>query len=85
MMAMLNSASSICVKSELDLFSVPPTQTSIVHGTMVESHPIAFIVDAGPVEFNIPVSGEDIWIFQYLPKFESENCSLMELQQLWIQ
>ena len=57
-MAMINSASNICVKSELDLFSVSPTQTSIDHGTMVDFHLIATIVDAGPIEFNIPASGE---------------------------
>ena len=58
-MAMINSASSICVKSDLDLFSVPPAQTSIDHGTMVDYHPIATIVDAGRIGFNIPESGED--------------------------
>ena len=58
-MAFVHPKSCICVKSELDLFSIPPTQTSIENGTMVEYHPIASIVDNGPIEFNIPGSGED--------------------------
>ena len=49
----------MCVNSELDLFVVPPTQTSIEHGTSVEYHPIAAIIDGGPIEFNVPGSGED--------------------------
>jgi hypothetical protein len=47
------------VKSELDLFSVPPTQTSIEHGQWVEHHPLATITDNGPIEFSISGSGED--------------------------
>lgn len=58
-MALINAQSCICVKSELDLFSVPPTQTSIEQGTYVEYHPIAPLVDSSPIEFNIPKSSED--------------------------
>ncbi|MDJ0933677.1 hypothetical protein [Breoghania sp.] len=47
------------MKSELDLFTVPPTQTSIDHGQWVEYHPLATITDSGPLEFNISGSGED--------------------------
>ena len=59
MMALLDEKSCICVKSELDLFTVPPTQTSIDHGCMVDYHPIAATLDAGPIEFNIPGTGDD--------------------------
>ena len=48
----------ICVKSELDIFSLPPTQTSIEDGIVVDYHPIASLVDTGPIEFDIPVSVE---------------------------
>ena len=58
MLVMINSASNIYVKIELDLFSVPPTQTSIDHGKMVDYHLIAIIVDAGSIEFNISASGK---------------------------
>jgi hypothetical protein len=47
------------VKSELDIFSVPPTQTSVDHGCTVEYHPIAATLDAGPIEFNVPGTGDD--------------------------
>ena len=40
-----------CTKSELDLFSVPPTQTSMESGNWIEYHPLT--------EFEIGGSGED--------------------------
>ena len=58
-MALVHSQSCECVISELDLFSVPPTQTSIEHGQWVEHHPLATITDNGPIEFSISGSGED--------------------------
>ena len=47
------------MKSELDLFSVPPTQTSVENGSWVEYHPITTLTENSPVEFDIPASGED--------------------------
>ena len=58
-MALLDEKSCICVKSELDLFTVPPTQTSIEYGCIVDNHPIAATLDSGPTEFSIPGSGEN--------------------------
>ena len=58
-MALIDEQSCICVKSELDLFDVPPTQTSIEQGCMVDYHPIAATLDVGPIEFYIPGSGDD--------------------------
>ena len=58
-MALVDERSCLCVKSELDLFSVPSTQTSIEHGCNVEYHPIAATLDSGPIEFNVPGSGSD--------------------------
>ena len=56
---MIDSKSCICINSELDLFSVPPTQTSVVYGTTVEYRLVAALIDSAPIEFNIPGSGED--------------------------
>ncbi|KAI0238686.1 hypothetical protein LSAT2_010570, partial [Lamellibrachia satsuma] len=47
------------VKTELDLFTVPPTQTSIVDNHVVEHQPMASLDSDGPVEFLIPGSGDD--------------------------
>ena len=58
-MAFVHQDSCECVKSELDLFTVPPTQTSIEHGHWVEYHPIAQFSDGGPIEFHISGSGSD--------------------------
>ena len=57
-MSLVDSNSCICVKSELDIFSVPSTQTSIEDGITVDYHPIASLVDTGPIEFDIPASIE---------------------------
>ena len=58
-MAVLHTNSCECTKSELDLFSLPPTQTSIDKGQWVEYHPISTISDGGPIEFFIPGSSEE--------------------------
>ena len=42
------------VKSELDLFTVPPTQNSIVDSHIVVHLPMAVLDSGGPIEFLIP-------------------------------
>jgi hypothetical protein len=58
-MAFIQEGSCECSKSELDLFSVPPTQTSIESATFVEYHPVSSLSDGAPIEFDISSSGED--------------------------
>ena len=57
-MAFVHEYSSECTKSELDLFSVPPTQTSIEAGTYCDYHPLTSVVDGGPIEFDVAGNGE---------------------------
>ena len=58
-MAFVHEDSCECLMSELDLFSVPPTQTSIENGTWVEYHPLTTVGDGSPIEFDISGTGED--------------------------
>ncbi|XP_078693744.1 uncharacterized protein F54H12.2-like [Branchiostoma floridae x Branchiostoma belcheri] len=58
-MAHVHPLSCSCTKSELDLFEVPPTQTSIVDGRWVEYHPVASLAESSPIEFDIPGAGEE--------------------------
>ena len=58
-MAFLLQDSPECAKSELELFSLPPTQTVIERGQWVEFHPLANVSDAGPLELNVSGSGEE--------------------------
>ncbi|XP_054753804.1 uncharacterized protein F54H12.2-like [Lytechinus pictus] len=58
-MAFVHNDSCECVKSELDLFSIPPTQTSIEQGQWIEYHPLAQFSDGGPIEFHISGSGSE--------------------------
>ncbi|GFS98545.1 uncharacterized protein F54H12.2 [Trichonephila clavipes] len=58
-MAFLLKDSPECAKSELNLFTLPPTQTVIEKGQWIQFHPIANVTDGGPVEFLISGSGED--------------------------
>ncbi|XP_077870577.1 uncharacterized protein F54H12.2-like [Saccoglossus kowalevskii] len=44
--------------TELDLFTIPPTQTSIEKGSYEEVNPLTNIAD-GPIEFVIPSAGSD--------------------------
>ena len=59
-MAFVNEQSCEFTKSELDLFSVPPTQTSMESGNWIEYHPLTSVADGSrPSEFEISGSGED--------------------------
>ena len=58
-MAFVHPKSCECMKSELDIFTVPPTQTSIETGNWVEYNPIASIADGSPIEFTVSGSGKD--------------------------
>ncbi|GBM08899.1 hypothetical protein AVEN_57445-1 [Araneus ventricosus] len=58
-MSLIHADSQAAVKSELDLFPTPPTQTAIEKGQWLEYHPIANIRDGNPIEFSISGSGED--------------------------
>jgi len=59
MMSFAHEMSCECAKSELDLFSVPPTQTSMEQGSWVEYHPMTTVADGSPIELDISGTGED--------------------------
>ena len=58
-MALIHGLSEECVKSELDLFTVPMTQTTIEKSTYVEISPITALSDTSPLEFFIAGNGDD--------------------------
>ena len=58
-MAFVHHESNECSKTELDLFSIPPTQTSISKGQWIEYHPLSNITDSGSFEFNVSGSGDE--------------------------
>lgn len=59
MASLIYKDSPPCVKSELDLFTIPPTQTVIEKGQFVEFFPLSSVRDGGPIEFTISGSGEE--------------------------
>lgn len=58
-MAFVHPQSCECAKSELDIFSILPTQTSVESGGWVEYNPISSIADGTPIEFVVGGSGQD--------------------------
>ena len=52
-MACIHKDSSYCAKSELDLFTVPPTQLSIDKHNNVEYRLTTTLTGNGPLEFQI--------------------------------
>ena len=58
-MAFVHRQSCEGVKTELDLFTVPPTQNCITDSHVVEHQPTASLDSGGPIEFFIPGSGDD--------------------------
>ena len=59
-MAFLHSHSSECMSSELDLFTLPATQTSIESSSYLHYKPVSSITDDGdaPLEFVVPGASE---------------------------
>lgn len=58
-MAFLHAHSCACMKSELDLFSLLPTQTAIEAGSWVHYKPISSLTDDAPLEFVVPGNGDE--------------------------
>jgi hypothetical protein len=58
-MAFIHECSCECTKSELDLFSVPPTQTSVEAASYCDYHPMTSMNDDAPIEFEIGGTGDD--------------------------
>jgi len=59
-MALVHSESTECASSQLELFSLPATQTSILQGSWISHHPVTTIAENGPLEFVINGSEEYI-------------------------
>ena len=53
-MNFVHSKSQECSKSELDLFSVPPTQVSLEKGYWMDHQPVSSVSDGGPITFFSP-------------------------------
>lgn len=58
-MAFLHTHSCECLKSELELFTLPPTQTTIEATQCVHYKPISSLTDDSPIEFVIPGQGDE--------------------------
>nr|XP_033771448.1 uncharacterized protein F54H12.2-like [Geotrypetes seraphini] len=58
-MAFVHNGSEECVKSELDLFELSPTQTSIEKSIYVEIPPLSALSETAPLDFYIVGHGED--------------------------
>ena len=51
--------SNDCSSSSLDLFLLPPTQSSFQKGKTIDYHPITSLSDGGPIEFKVSGSGKE--------------------------
>lgn len=58
-MALVHPQSCECTTSELDLFGVPPTQTSVEHGYWEQKGLTSALTDQWPYEFVVSGAGED--------------------------
>ena len=56
---MIKVGSCECSKAELDLFSMPPTNTSMESGTYEENNPVSPLDSVGDIEFNIEFGYQD--------------------------
>lgn len=61
-MAFINQATTLNVKSELDLFSIPPIQTTVESGSLQSYRPITSLSNNGPIEFVVSGSSSDEYL-----------------------
>ena len=54
MASLVHTDSCKTIKEELDLFSVPPSRTSLEKGKYIQYNPVSILSNSGPVEFLIP-------------------------------
>ncbi|XP_060118353.1 uncharacterized protein F54H12.2-like [Heteronotia binoei] len=58
-MSFIHCGSEVCVKSELDLFQIAPTQTCIEKSLYIEVPPLSALMGSTHLEFYIAGNGED--------------------------
>lgn len=58
-MAFLHQYSPECSKSELDLFTLPPTQTCIENANWIQYKPLSSLTDDSPIEFVVGGNGDE--------------------------
>ncbi|XP_030435233.1 uncharacterized protein F54H12.2-like [Gopherus evgoodei] len=58
-MAFVHCGSEECTKSELDLFQIAPTQTSIEKSIYIEVPPLSAVTESAPIDFFIAGNGID--------------------------
>ena len=58
MAKLVHDSSAESATSALDLFDLPPTQSSVVKSKIVDIHPLTSLSDEGPIEFKISGNGE---------------------------
>ena len=58
---MIQDTSCECGPGAADIFSVPPTQTTIIKRSKVDFHNVTNYDDGGPLEFVIPPADDDYW------------------------
>ena len=51
--------SNDCSSSSLDVFFLPPTQSSFQKGKSIDYHPITSLSDGRPIEFKVSGSGKE--------------------------
>ena len=60
MAKLIHKDSNDCSSSSLDLFLLPPTQSSFQKGKSIDYHPITSLSDGGPIEFKVSGNGLDL-------------------------
>ena len=53
MATLVHPSAAKSITSQLDLFSVPPSQTSLEEGSFTEYHPVSVLTSTDPIKFTI--------------------------------
>ena len=72
-MNFVHSKSQECTKSELDLFSVPPTQVSLEKGHWIDHQPVSSVSDGVPITFLSPGTEDYVDLSTKVTKADGAN------------
>jgi hypothetical protein len=81
-MTLVHPNSCECTKSELDLFEVPPTQSSVAYGYWEQKGLTSALTDQGPYEFAVSGAGDDYidladtYLFVEAPIMDDDDTAL---------
>ena len=74
MATLVHPSSAESTTSQLDLFSVLPSQTSLENGNFTEYHPVSVLTYTGPIAFTVSAENSN-----YIDRYIDTTCKQLSI------